>query len=287
MEVAMRIRVFRNPIPILAVALGLLPAALGAAVVESRWAAEPPRIDGQAADWSEAAFSAQKSLGVDLAFRNDADNLYVLVIFKDPRYLSSMEFTGITVYFSPAPKKLKDFGIRFLRKNATPDELIARLEKQGEALTAERKAEIKAKPLYYLFDVEEVDKKGEVISAPVPSGETEPPAFRLAKSQEGFLVYELRVPLASRDVFPAGISSGPGQLLKLGFEWGGMTKEVRAAMMSREQMPDQSQVSGEDARGERAENESAGTSPSLARSAQGPKQYSFWIDLKLAQAPVQ
>jgi len=57
--------------------------------------------------------------------------------------------------------------------------------------------------------------------------------------------------------------------------------------MGQGQMPDQSRVSGEDARGERAEDESAGSSPSLARSAQGPKQYSFWVDLKLAQAPTQ
>jgi len=283
----MRIQAFRKSIPLLVAGLGLLPAALGAAVVESRWAAEPVRIDGRASDWGEAVMSPQKNLGVDLAFRNDASNLYVLVVFKEPRYLSSMEFTGITVYFSPAGKKQKDFGIRFLRKNATPDELISRLEKQGQALTEEKKAEIKAKPIYYLFDAEVVNKKGEVISPPVASGETEPPAFRLSKSPEGFLVYELRAPLAQRDVYPAGVGSGPGQLIRLGFEWGGMTPEIRAAMMGRGQMPDQSQVSGEDARGERAENEDAGSSPSLARTAQGPKQYSFWIDLKLAQAPPQ
>ena len=101
------------------------------------------------------------------------------------------------------------------------------------------------------------------------------------------MVYEFRVPLASRDVHPAGVGSGPGETIKLGFEWGGMTKEMRAAMMGRDEMPDQSRVSDEDARGERAQDEGAGSSPSLARSVQGPKQYSFWVDLKLAQAPTQ
>jgi len=286
-EADMRIRIFRNSLPLLAAALGLLSAAWGAAVVESRWAAEPPRIDGQTSEWGQVVMNPQKNLGVDLAFRNDADNLYVLVVFKDRRYLSSIEFTGLTLYFSPAGKKQKDFGVRFLRKNATAEELIGRLEKQGQVLTEEKKAEIRAKPAYFLFDAEAVNKKGEVIPPLGALGETQPPAFRLSGSAEGSVVYELRVPLASRDVHPAGVGSEPGGSIKLGFEWGGMTKEIRAAMMGRGEMPDQSEVSGEDARGERADNEGAGASPSLARSAQGPRQYSFWMDLKLALAPTQ
>jgi hypothetical protein len=66
-----------------------------------------------------------------------------------------------------------------------------------------------------------------------------------------------------------------------------MTKEIRAAMAGRGEMPDQSRVSTEDARGERNPDESPDPSPSLARAPQGPKQYSFWVDLKLAQAPTQ
>lgn len=284
----MRIRIFGNAFPWMAAVFCLLSAAWAAdTVVESRWANEPPRVDGQAVEWGQDVMSSQKNVSVDFAFRNDAANLYVLLVFKDPRYLSSIEMTGITLYFGPAGKKQKDFGVRFLRKNATADELIGMLEKQGQALTEEKKTEIKAKPMYFLFEADAINKKGDTIPPPETQGNADPPVFRISRGQDGSMVYEFRVPLASRDIHPAGVGSGPGESIKLGLEWGGMTKEMRAAIMGRGEMPDQSRVSGEDARGERAENESAGSSPSLARSAQGPKQYSFWVDLKLAQAPTQ
>jgi hypothetical protein len=287
-EADMRIRIFGNALPWMGAVLCLLSGAWAAdTVVESRWASEPLRVDGIATEWIQTVMSQQKNLSIEYAFKNDARNLYGVFLFKDPGYLSSIEMTGITLYFGPAGKKQKDFGVRFLRKNATADELIGMLEKQGQALTEEKKTEIKAKPMYFLFETDAVNKKGDTIPPPETQGNADPPVFRIARGQDGSMVYEFRVPLASRDVHPAGVGSRPGESIKLGFEWGGMTKEMRAAMMGRGDMPDQSRVSTEDARGERAENESAGSSPSLARSAQGPKQYSFWVDLKLAQAPTQ
>jgi hypothetical protein len=154
-------------------------------------------------------------------------------------------------------------------------------------LTEARKAEIRAKPMYFLFEADAVNRKGQVQLPPGDKGEVNPPAFRLSTTAGGSMVYEFRVPLAPRAVHPAGVGKGPGESVKVGFEWGGITKEMRAAMMSGGQMPDQSRVSTEDARGERNQDESAGSSPSLARSRQAPKQYSFWVDLKLAQAPTQ
>ena len=288
MEADMRIRIFGKAFSCLGAVFCLLSVAWAAdTVVESRWAAEPLRVDGVATEWIQAVMSQQKNVSIEYAFENDARNLYGVLVFKDPRYLSSIEMTGITLYFGPAGKKQKDFGVRFRRKNATADELIGMLEKQGQALTEERRAEIKAKPMYFLFEADAVNKKGDIIPPPETQGNADPPVFRLSRGQDGSMVYEFRVPLASRDVHPAGVGSGSGESIKVGFEWGGVTKEMRADMMSRGEMPDQSRVSNEDARGERAENESAGSSPSLARSAQGPKQYSFWVDLKLAQAPTQ
>lgn len=284
----MRIRIFGKPVFRTGAVFFLLSVAWTAdTVVESRWAAEPLRVDGVILEWIQTVMSQQKNLSIEYAFENDARNFFGVLVFKDPRYLSSIEMTGITLYFGPAGGKQKDFGVRFRQKNATADELIEMLEKQGQALTEEKRAEIKTKPLYFLFEADAVNKKGDIIPLPETQGNVDPPVFRISRGQDGSMVYEFRVPLASRDVHPAGVGSGPGELIKLGFEWGGMTKEMRAAMRGRGDMPDQSRVSDEDARGERGQDESAGSSPSLARSAQGPKQYSFWVDLKLAQAPTQ
>jgi hypothetical protein len=287
-EADMRNRIFRSSLHWIGAVLCLFSAAWPAdTAVQSRWAAEPFRIDGQTTEWSQHVMSLQKNLGVEYAISNDSANLYVLVVFRDPQYLSSIEMTGITLYFSPAGKKQKDVGVRFRRINATADELIGRLERQGQTLTEGKKAEIKAKPVYFLFEVDAINKKGEIIPLPEAEGGAEPPVFRLSKSAGGALVYEFRAPLASRNIHPAGVGSGPGESIKLGFEWGGMTKEMRAAAMSGEKGPDLSKVSTEDARGERNPDEGAAPSPSLARARQGPKQHSFWVDLKLAQAPTQ
>ena len=284
----MKKRIFRSSIPWMGALLCLYSAAWTAdTAVQSRWAAEPFRIDGQVTEWSQHVMSLQKNLGIEYAVSNDAANLYVLVVFRDPQYLSSIEMTGITLYFSPAGRKQKDVGVRFKRINATADELIGRLEKQGQTLSEEKKAEIKAKPVYFLFEADAINRKGDVIPLPEAEGDAEPPIFRLSKSAGGALVYEFRAPLVSRKIHPAGVGSGPGESIKLGFEWGGMTKEMRAAAMGGDQGPDLSQVSTEDARGERNPDEGAAPSPSLARVKQGPKQRSFWADLKLAQAPTQ
>jgi hypothetical protein len=258
--------------------------------VPSRWLAAPLRIDGQNQDWAGDALSTEKGVKVDYAFANDGRNLYLLFIFNDPKFLSSIEATGITIYFSPAGKKQKDFGVRFMKKNVGPDEVIATYEKQGIALTEEKKKEIMANRKYILFEADAVDKKGEVIELAQKPADVDPPFFRSAR-QGNLVVYEFRVPLVARDLHPAGVGATPGQSIKVGFEWGGLTDEMKKAMASN--MGGQSTRAGatdvsmdETIRGGN-ENEgmsAASSSPSLARMRMGPKKYSFWVDVALAKA---
>jgi hypothetical protein len=257
-------------------------------LVESRWAATPPKVDGLNKEWVEDALSFEKSAAVDYAFKNDGRDLYVLFVFKDPKYLSSIEATGITLYFSTEGKKQKDYGVRFIRKTVSPDELIATLEKQGTTLTEQKKHELKATPKYGLFEAEAVDKKGEVIPPAGATPEADPPAFRMMK-QDKLLVYEFRVPLAAREIHPAGIGSEPGKTIKVGFEWGGMTEEMRKAMVSRMDAEGtragESDVSmGETVKGGDENEGMRDSGSSLAQMRRGPKKHSFWVDVKLAQA---
>jgi hypothetical protein len=258
--------------------------------VPSRWLAAPLRIDGQNQDWAGDALTTEKGVKVDYAFGNDGRNLYVLFVFNDPKFLSSIDATGITIYFSPAGKKQKDFGVRFIKKNVGPDEVIATYEKQGIALTEEKKKEIMANRKYILFEADAVNKTGEVIAPSQNPADVDPPAFRSAR-QGNLVVYEFRVPLVARDLHPAGVGAAPGQTIKVGFEWGGLTDEMKKAMASN--MGGQGTRAGasdvsmdETIRGGN-ENEgmsAASSSPSLARMRMGPKKYSFWVDVALAQA---
>ena len=84
-----------------AVAALCQPALFGAKVIQSAWAAMPLQIDGSNADWEGAEFTEYKATKVDYAFRNDAENLYALFIFKSPReFMSSIRDTGMTVWLN-------------------------------------------------------------------------------------------------------------------------------------------------------------------------------------------
>jgi hypothetical protein len=263
--------------------------------VVSKWTG-PIRVDGSDLEWASDPINSEKSVDVNYAFRNDDRNLYVLFIFKDPKFLSSIELTGITLYLGPEGKKQKDYGVRFLKKTVNADEIIAIMEKQGPPLTEERKTEIKAKPMYIAFEAAAVNKKGEVIPPSAKTADSDNPAFRVVR-QESQMVYEFRVPLASREVHPAGIGSGPGKAIKVGFEWGGLTKEMKDAIMSqlgsegaRASNREAPGMSSEDVGGERSEADYEGSSPSLTAMRNQAKRFpklSFWVDVKLAQAQTQ
>lgn len=278
------------------VLLGLasIPLLSSDLLVTSRWAAVPPELDGERSDWLDDALSSEKSVGVDYAFRNDGRNLYILFVFKDPKYLSTVDMTGMTVYFSPVDKKQKDFGVRFRKRNVRADELIATMEKSGQELTEERKREIRKSPMYILYQADAINKKGEVIPPPAVSAGFDPPSFRFQRKGQT-VVYEFRVPLVARESHPAGADSAPGELLRVGFEWGGMTEEMKKAMASRigadgvragasDVSLDTTLRGGDESEGLSRGMSRSDASPELARMRKGPKKYSFWTDVRLAKA---
>jgi hypothetical protein len=245
-------------------------------IVPSAWTASPLQIDGQSEDWTGAAVTSEKGIGVDYAFRNDGRDLYILLIFKDPKSLSSIDLTGITLYASLSGKKDKDMGVRFLKKTVTGEQLIEYMEKMGRPVPEERKAEIKDKPQLILFTATAVNKKGEEMFPAGPGSDFDLPGFRIGK-QENAVLYEFRVPLVSRDVHPTGIGAAPGADVKIGFEWGGLTKEMKEAMRGQ----NRGTGTGSDLTQEAATGSYMGSTPS---GPGGPKKYSFWTEVKLAQA---
>jgi len=246
-------------------------------IVPSIWTATPLQIDGQIEDWTGAALTSEKGIGVNYAFRNDGRELYVLLIFKNPKSLSSIDMTGLTLYASTTGKKDKDWGVRFIRRAVTGVQLIEYMEKMGQPLTEEKKAEIQGKPQLVLFTATAVNKKGEEIFPSGPVQNFDLPGFRTGR-QEDAVLYEFRVPLVSRDVHPTGIGAEPGRDVKIGFEWGGLTKEMKEAMKGQTR----GTATGADAnRDEQTTGTYLGTPPSTGPS--GPKKYSFWVDVKLAQ----
>jgi hypothetical protein len=208
-----------------------VPAAAADKVVESMWAAGPMTIDGVAQEWDESTPIVDPGSKVEYALRNDGRNLYIIMVFRTPPQnvrakifpKSTLDYTGMRVFFTTEAKKNKDNGILFQKKQYTADALIASLEKQGRTLTEAQKAEIRQKPTHIVFS-EEVIKPKKASAATDTAAEAEPPVFR-AIEKGPLAVCEFRIPLSR-------VGAEPGQTVKLGFEWGGMTAQILRDMMA-------------------------------------------------------
>jgi hypothetical protein len=246
-------------------------------LVQSVWAAQPLSIDGQSNDWSGVELTTEKKVKVDYAVRNNAENLYVLFIFKDPEYLSTINYTGITLYFNTEGKKKKDEGFHFIRKQASPDELIAYLQTRGQDLSEQQIQSIKSKPGYVVYMAERLKKDEEEGIKAGQAAEALLPGFKMGR-QDKDIIFEFRVPLIQSEISPEGIGAKPGQSLKIGFEWGGMTKELAKRIQAG------GDISQESRAGEVIDSRrTSGGAPSSA-SRRMPKKYDFWCDVKLAQS---
>jgi hypothetical protein len=251
-------------------------------VVPSQWAAVPVRIDGANQEWQDAAILVEKGSKAEYALRNDDKYLYILFVFKTIPALSTFEMSGMKVYYSFDGKKSKSSGFHFVKKTITADELIANLEKNGEVLTDEKKAGIRQQKAYMIYEGLALDPSKP--APPVAAGPADPPTFRDKLSQK-LSVVEFRIPLA-RLVQAGGAVAAPGANLKLGFEWGGMTPEMRSAYMAR--MADSGSRAGAQGGGafdpaQDARDDSGGTGgPMGGRPDPRTKKHSFWVDVKLA-----
>ena len=253
----------------------------GENVVQSKWTAQPPTIDGLDDEWTGDEITSENKMQVDFAVRNDAQNMYVLFIFKDPKYLSSIDATGITLYYNTEGKKKKDHAFHFARKKITGEELLAYLKKRGEVLSEQQMQAIEPTNTYSVFMTERVGKKDEEISITAPIPAILNPSFKINNKGNAF-VYEFRVPLIKSETSPRGMGIEPGQSLKIGFEWGGMTEELMKRLGA--QSGGGGDVSTEGRAGSVIDSRRGGAT-GAPRSASGrmPKKYAFWVDVKLAQ----
>ena len=267
-----------------AMAIGLaVPMSAKDAVVESSWAPAPLTVDGVAKEWDDATPLFDKASGAQYALKNDGKDLYIVMVLRDQIGRSTVDYTGMKIYVTAGPKKSKDTGVLFLQKTLTPDELIASLEKKGETLTDERKAEIRKQTKYSVF-LEEAITPAKSAAPSGTSGGLEPALFRSVQKGQ-VSVYEFKIPLSR--IGEAGSPVQPGSAIKVGFEWGGMTKEIMKNVMA------DRASSGAVARGGavssdsgfRADDGEGGGGPDFSYSRDPRyKKHSFWIDVKLAQA---
>jgi hypothetical protein len=248
-----------------------LAAGAGQSVVASVWTDQPVAVDGLKSDWQGIALTEWKKNAVSYAFRNDGETLYVLLVIQDPKYKSTIEQTGVTLYFDAQGAKAKDYGVLFKRLRLNPEEYIAHLEKQGP-VSDEDKAGIRQKAGFYLFHHQVLDRKGKPVQA-VSEASARPAVFKYAPDGQA-VAYEFSVPLLRGSDLVAGVAPGTGGSIGVGFEWGGQTEEMKKAAAKR--LREGANFANEDA--DRGDPDIIGS----VKSGPTPKKFSFWTTVKLA-----
>jgi len=243
------------------------------------WVGSSLSIDGLDDDWVGDTLNFEKKFEVDYAFRNDADNLYVLFIFKDPVYQSTIKDTGMTLWINTEGNKKKKYGIHFNTRRVTADNVISILEKQKGPLPEAEKNNIRSKPFYFFYQGDVKDKKGKILTPTALGGELAVPLFR-AQAKQKLMVYELVMSLRILEKLSAKHKMEPGKTVKVGFEWGGLTERMKAQRMAR---LEQGAVRDSERRAKEGEAQRTGGTSGEARLSKGPKKYSFWVDVELAQ----
>ena len=266
------------------------PGLAAGQAAESLWASGPMTIDGVAQEWDASTPIIDEGSKVEYALRNDGRNLYIIMVFKNPLYKSTLDYTGMKIYFTTGAKKSKEFGILFQKKQLTAEGLIANLQKRGQAPTEEQNAEIRKKSTHIIFS-EEVIRPKKAAAPTDPAVNTDPPNFRTIDKGR-LAVCEFRIPL-SRINQLGGIGAEPGQSILLGFEWGGMTAQIMRDMMAgradRSASASDRGVSSDSGfsssgGGDEAGGEIRGMGSGVGEMNRDPryKKQSFWIEAKLA-----
>ena len=238
--------------------------------VPSSWAPSVPKIDGKADEWAGTDLALWDKGDVHYAFRNDADKLYILLVFKNPKFLSTVAETGVILFFDPAGKKDKDYAVHFIRRQVPVEEAIAFIERE-KPLSDEEKAQFRSKPAYNIYDCQVHNKKAK--DKPASEATAYPPAhFRFAPDQKTF-VYEFAIPLRRDHELAAGVSAAPGEAVTIGFEWGGPTKE---------QLKKAARTSGDTSIANEEMYRGSIDRMATAKVGAVPPKYSFWVSVQLA-----
>lgn len=255
--------------------------------LDSKWEISAVKINGFSDIWHEEALNFEKKVKVDYGFKNDADNLYVLFVFNDSKYISNIVDTGLTIWLNAEGKKKKHYGIRFREKQVTADDYISLIESQWGLLSEKEKGEIRSIPNYYIPVSEVLNKEKTTEYLAFAAGKMKTPWFR-AKKQQGTIVYELSIPLERNSKAIPGIGIEPGKNIKVGFEWGGLTKKMKMArgkLLAQTPLPATCSAAGCEPDQEGKKDSVTKSSFSNSRSTpnfRSFKQHSFWIDVQLA-----
>ena len=202
--------------------------------VQTNWSAEPVQVDGEMTGWDGITLTYFEDVGAQLGLCNDNENLYILFRFSNQAWVRAIRMGGVTLWLDNSGKNKKDFGIRYTGGPSLSELQKMRTSSGGgfrETLTPEQQQRLLETEKSTADQITLIDKKSnqEITTRADGSGG----AAACFAFPQGVYTYEFSIPLQKSSVFGCALGAQPGQIICLGFEWGGMSKEDRQKMMGR------------------------------------------------------
>jgi hypothetical protein len=252
--------------------------------VQTHWSVEPVRVDGEMVDWTSGSMFYFEDPGVQLGLSNDSRNLYLLFRFSNQAWARAIRMGGITLWLDNSGKKKKDYGIRY---TGGPPLLGLRMPGASDqggfrgAMTSEQQQRLSEMEQDSTGRITLIDNKSnqEISLRTDGSGG---PTIAFA-SPQGIYSYEFSIPLDKNDVFDYGIGAKPGQIISLGLEWGGMSKEDRQKM--REKMGGGMGGGPPGGMGRGSMGGGQGGRPGSGSRSQSTEKQELWVKTQLALPP--
>lgn len=247
--------------------------------VQTHWAAQPAKIDGEMTEWPSTSTVYFEDPGVHLGLSNDNENLYVIFRFSNESWARIIRMGGVTLWLDNSGKKKKDIGIRYTGGPSITDLPMQGSSSRGgfrEAMTPQMQQRLLEMEQDTAGQITLIHKKGNQEITLRPDGSSGPAAG--FASPQGIYTYEFSIPLEKGDVFDCGIEAKPGQTINVGFEWGGMSREDRQKMMERRGGGPPGGMSGGRGGGGRGDMGGRRGGPHM----QPPEKQELWVKTQLA-----
>lgn len=175
--------------------------------IDSHWRDREIAVDGDSGDWAGPLQTLDEHHPLTAGVANDGQSLYLVLTTSDPAVRRQIVRQGLIVWFDPGGGDKKHLGIKF------PVGLMATMAGRGG----------RGRPGPDQPDQTEPPNRLEVYGPAKDDAHsfvTEmAPGIAVKVGQvEGYLVYELKVPLAKSTETPYAIETRPGASIGLGFE---------------------------------------------------------------------
>ncbi|PWB69538.1 hypothetical protein C3F09_10285 [candidate division GN15 bacterium] len=189
-------------------------------------------LTGKRADFPPGTLAMLEQQQASFGLCNDTQYLYVMLAFRNPMSARVIRRSGLTIWLDAAGKKGKDFLIKYTG-GPTREQMIT-LRRQ-EASLPERQMDPEMQQRMDEMDTGFTSQllcfqKDRISEKAIPLDGSEGPSAVFGIDQ-GFCVYEFRIPLQESRVRYYGLGTKQGTKITVGFMWGEPLQGERGSRM--------------------------------------------------------